>query len=101
MKYQRPYSKRFGTISNAVDDTLMTAKLNLLSFTAINLESYLKMDKPMVPFLYYYLKLLSIKLLEIIVKLSVLEKCKSGLHFKSIDLYSDSIIHALDMVLQQ
>ena len=38
------------------------------------------------------IKLVSLKLLEFIVKLAILEKCESGLDFKNIDLYSSENI---------
>ena len=45
-------------------------------------------DKPMLLFLYLDLKLLSMKLIELIVKPEVLEKHKSGVDFKNIGPYS-------------
>ena len=88
-KSDRPSSKSFFTVSSAVDDILLPAKLSFFSFIAGILEPYLKAyqtEKPMLPFLYTDLKQLCKKLLELIVKPDILAKCKSGLDFKNIDL---------------
>ena len=53
----------------------------------------------MLFFLYWDLMLLSMKLLEVMVKLEVQEKCKKGLDFKNINLYSSEYIYGNNLSL--
>ena len=70
----------------------MVPKLHFFAYVANLVEPFLvkyQTDNPMIPFLYFDLKEIIIKLLEIIVKPDVLEKCKSWQKLKGLDLSLD------------
>ena len=70
----------------------MVPKLHFFAYVANIVEPFLvkyQTDNPMIPFLYFDLKEIIIKLLEIIVKPDVLEKCKSWQKLKDLDLSLD------------
>ena len=70
----------------------MVPKLHFFAYVANIVEPFLvkyQMDNPMIPFLYFDLKEIIIKLLQIIVKPDVLEKCKSWQKLKDLDLSLD------------
>ena len=63
------------------------------------IEIFLKrfqMDKPMVSFLFFELKSIVCKLLEIVVKSSVIKSCKNVHQLKEIDLFDESNLLPLD-----
>ena len=91
-KSKRPSSKSYLTVKKSVEDPLVTVKLQFFSFVSSIVESYLRKyqtDKPMIPFVYFDLKDLVIKLLDIIVKPTVISNCKSGKQLKEIDLSNE------------
>ena len=91
-KSRRPSSKSYLTVKESIEDPLVTAKLQFFSFVSIIVEQYLRKyqtDKPMIPFVYFDLKDLVIKLLDIIVKPTVINNCKSGKQLKEIDLSNE------------
>ena len=91
-KSKRPLSKSYLTVKESVEDPLVTAKLHFFSFVSSIVEPYLRKyqtDKPMIPFIYFDLKDLVIKLLDIIVKPAVINNCKSGKQLKEIDLSNE------------
>ena len=70
----------------------MVPKLHFLAYVANIVEPFLvkyQTDNPTIPLLYFDLKEIIIKLLEIIVKPDVLEKCKSWQKLKDLDLSLD------------
>ena len=70
----------------------MVPKLHFFAYVANIVEPFLvkyQADNPMIPFLYFNLKEIIIKLLKIIVKPDVLEKCKSWQKLKDLDLSLD------------
>ena len=70
----------------------MVPKLHFFAYIANIVEPFLvkyQTDNPMIPFLFFDLKEIIIKLLEIIVKPDVLEKCKSWQKLKDLDLSLD------------
>ena len=88
-KSKRPSSKSYLAVKESVEDPLVTAKLQFFCFVSSIVEPYLRKyqtDKPMIPFVYFDLKDLVIKLLDIIVKPTVINNCKSGKQLKEIDL---------------
>ena len=91
-KSKRPSSKSYLTVKESVEDPLVTAKLQFFSFVSSIAEPYLRKyqtDKPMIPFVYFDLKDLVIKLLDIIVKPTVINNCKSRKQLKEIDLSNE------------
>ena len=84
-KSKRPSSKSYLTVKESAEDPLVAAKLQFFSFVSSIVEPYLRKyqtDKPMIPFVYFDLKDLVIKLLDIIVKPKVSNNCKSGKKLK-------------------
>ena len=70
----------------------MVPKLHFFAYVANIVEPFLvkyQTDNPRIPFLFFDLKITIIKLLEIIVKPDVLEKCKSWQKLKDLDLSLD------------
>ena len=91
-KSKRPSSKSYLTVKESVEDPLVTAKLQFFSFVSSIVEPYLwkyQTDKTMIPFVYFYLKDLVIKLLDIIVKPTVINNCKSWKQLKEIELSNE------------
>ena len=91
-KSKQPSSKSYLTVKESVEDPLVTDKLQFVSFVSNIVEPYLRKyqtDKPMIPFVYFDLKDLVIKLLDIIVKPTVINNCKSGKQLKEIDLSNE------------
>ena len=91
-KSKRPSSKSYLTVKKSVEDPLVTAKLQFFSFVSSIVEPYLRKyqtDKPMMPFVCFDLKYLVIKLLDIIVKPTVINNCKSGKQLTEIDLSNE------------
>ena len=91
-KSKRPSSKSYLTVKESVEDPLVAAKLQFFNFVSSIVEPYLRKyqtDKPMIPFVYFDLKDLFIKLLDIIVKPTVINNCKSGKQLKEIDLSNE------------
>ena len=91
-KSKRPSSKSYLTVKGSVEDPPVTAKLQFFSFVSSIVEPYLRKyetDKPMIPFVYLDLKDLVIKLLDNIVKPTVINNCKSGKQLKEIDLSNE------------
>ena len=65
-KSKRPSSKSYLTVKESVEDPLVTAKLQFFSFVSSIVEPYLRKyqtDKPMIPFIYFDLKDLSVNCL--------------------------------------
>ena len=76
-KSKRPKSKSYETLKNALQDNFMVPKLHFFAYVANIVEPFLvkyQTDNPIIPFLYFDLKEIIIKLLEIIVKPDILEK---------------------------
>ena len=91
-KSKRPASKSYLTVKESVEDPLVAAKYQFFSFVSSIVEPYLRKyqtDKPMIPFVYFDLKDLVIKLLDIIVKPTITNNCKSGKQLKEIDLSNE------------
>ena len=90
-KSKRPSSKSYHTLKAALDDKLVPAKLPFFDHIASIIEPYLnryRIDKPMVPFMYYDLKDIVYQLLEIIVKPAALDSFKAKPRtWKDIDLF--------------
>ena len=86
---------------NAVSDILMPAKLQFFCFIAGIMQPFLtkyQSDKPMIPYLYSDILKLIKKLMQLIVKPDLLEKCESYLDFRRIDLDDkESITKPKDM----
>ena len=90
-KSKRPKSKSYDTLKLALEDNFILPKLNFFAYVASIVEPFLKKyqtDNPMVPFLFYDLKSVIKRLLEIVVKQEVLEKSTSWKKMKAIDLSS-------------
>ena len=88
-KSKRPKSKSY---KNALQDNYLVPKLHFFAYVANIVEPFLvkyQTDNPMIPFLYFDLNEIIIKLLEIIVKPDILEKCKSWQKLKDLDLSLD------------
>lgn len=94
-KYQK--SKSYENVKGALDDPLLIVKLNFFSYVAGIEEPFFKKFQPMIPFLFFFeLKTIVISLLEIIMKPSVVESCKSTKRLISINLY-DQIIYYISI----
>ena len=79
-KSKFPKSKSYEKVKCALVDPLLIVKLNFFSYAAGMVEPFLKKfetDKPMIPFLFFELKAIVTSLLEVIVRSSVVESCKS------------------------
>ena len=79
--------KSYQSVLLAVKDELMPAKLKFFSFIANHLQLYLtryQTDKPMLSFLNADLKDLSLKLLELIIKLKILKNYNTSLKLTKI-----------------
>ena len=90
---RRPSSKSYLAVKESVEDLLIIAKLQFFSFVSSIVEPFLRKyqaDKPMIPFVYFDLKDLVVKLLDIVVKSANIEKCKSGKQLKEIDLSNEA-----------
>ena len=88
-KSKRPKSKSYEKVKCALVDPLLIVKHNFFSYVAGMVEPFLKKfqtDKPMIPFLFFELKAIVTSLLEVIVRSSVIESCKSTKKLISIDL---------------
>ena len=93
-KSKRPSCKSYLSVVEAVKDPLMVAKLQFFSFFAGQFKPFLvayQTDQPMVPFLYQDLLKLIRKIMQIVVKPDVLEKCESGSDLKNVDLSNKSV----------
>ena len=72
---------------------MIHAKLNFFSYAAYIIEPFFKKfqtDKPMVPFLFFELKGIMSKLLEGVVKSSVIKSCKNIYQLEKINLCDES-----------
>ena len=88
-KYKQPTCKSYSKISDAVIDLFTEAKITFFSFICSIFEPYLnkyQCEKPMVPFVYVDLKSIATNLLQLTVKLEVLEKCKTAKELAEINL---------------
>ena len=88
-KSKRPKSKSYEKVKCALVDPLLIVKLNFFGYAAGMVEPFLKKfqtEKPMIPFLFFKSKAIVTSLLEVIVRSSVIESCKSTKKFISIDL---------------
>ena len=91
-KSVQPSCKSFQTVSESVEYTLTSTELGFFSFIASHIEPFLvkyQTDWPMVPFLYDDLISSCRKLLELIVKPSLISVGKTSYDLMQIDL-SDS-----------
>ena len=93
LKSERPCCKSYNHLTNAVSDILMPAKLQVFCFIAGIMQPFLtkyQSDKPI-------LKLIK-RLIQLIVKPDLLEKCENYLDFRRIDLDNkESITKSKDM----
>ena len=93
-KSKRPFLKSYHILKTALDDKWMPAKLRFFKHIASIIEPYLrryKIDRPMVPFMYYDLKNIVYQLLEAIAKPVFLDSSKAKSQaWKDIDLPKDS-----------
>lgn len=83
-------SKSMGYVEDAVKDKMTVPKLQFFSFLAGKLNPFLtkyQSVKPLIPFMYYDLKVLVTDLLSLIVKKSVMESEKTAKKLISIDLH--------------
>ena len=88
-KSKRPNSKSYEKGKCALIDPLLIVKLNFFRYAAGMVEPFIKkfqIDKPMIPFLFFELKAIVASLLEVIVRSSVIESCKTTKKLNSIDL---------------
>ena len=88
---------------NELPDELTVAKLSYFKFVAAKLQPFLKAyqsDHPLVPFMYHDLKRLAKTLMELCVRLEVLEKCKTAKDFQNINLDDKKSLRELkDLVI--
>ena len=100
-KSKRPSCKSYNHLMNAVSDILMPAKIQFFCFIAGIMQPFLtkyQSDKPVIPYLYSDILKLIKKLMQLIVKPDLLEKCESYLDFRRIDLDDkESITKPKDM----
>ena len=89
-KFKRPSCKSYNHLTNTASDILMPAKLQFFCFIA-GITKY-QSDKPMIPYLYSDILKLNKNLMQLIVKADLLEKCKSYLNFRRINLYDKESI---------
>ena len=88
-KSNRPKYKSYSNLKSDVLDDFTVAKLQCFSYIASKVEPYLKMyetNNPMIPYMYFDLKIMLKDLLEIIVEPEVIQKCKTGERLIEIDL---------------
>ena len=88
-KSKRPKSKSYEKVKCALVDRLLIVKLNFFSYAAGMIEPFLKKfhtDKPTIPVLFFELKTTVASLLEVIIRSSVIESCKSTKKLISISL---------------
>ena len=91
-KSAQPSCKNFQTVSESLEDILTSTKLGFFSLIASHVELFLvkyQTDRPMVPVLYYDLTSICCKLLELIVKPSLISDVKTSCDLMQINL-SDS-----------
>ena len=91
-KSAQPSCKSFQTVLESLEDTLTSAKSGFFGFVATHIEPFLvkyQTDQPMVPFLYDDLTSICRKLLELIVKPSLITDARTSSDLMQIDL-SDS-----------
>ena len=91
-KSKRPKSKSFEHPKSAVEDLLRPAKLRFFFFASL-FEPFLviyQTDQPMIPYMYNDLQKLFRKLILLIVKLDLLQNCKSARDMKNLDLSNKS-----------
>ena len=86
---------------NGVSDILMPAKLRFFCFISGIMQLFLtkyQRDKPMIPYLYSDILKLIKKLMQVLVKPDLLEKCEGYFDFRRIDLDGkESITKPKDM----
>ena len=90
------------TVKKAIWDLFIASKLNFFTYVSGLGEPFLTLfqtDIPMIPLIYLSLKDLILKLLDIIVKLHVLECCNAGWKLKTNDLKSDENLLPLDKII--
>jgi len=100
-KSKRPNSKSYVNVKSSLEDSLVLAQLHFFSYVAGIVEPFLKKfqtDKPMIPFLFFELKHIVIRLLEIIVKPKIIESCKSARQLKEIDLSDKNNLLPLEKI---
>ena len=90
------------TVKKAIWDLFIASKLNFFTYVSGLGEPFLTLfqtDMPMIPLICLSLKDLILKLLDIIVKLHVLECCNAGWKLKTNDLKSDENLLPLDKII--
>ena len=88
-KAKRPSSKSYMNVKMAVADDLIPAELKFFCFIAEIVKPYLtkyQTDKSMVPYLYHDIVRIIRRLMQLIVKPEILDKCSTFLDFKGVDL---------------
>ena len=73
----------------AVADDLIPAKLEIFCFITEIVKPFLtkyQTDKPMVPYLYHDIVRIIRRLMQLIVKPEILDKCSTFLDYKGVDL---------------
>lgn len=95
-KSKGPSLKSYNVIKVVVDDPFFITKLPIFENVSSLMEPFLtryQTDQPMIPFIYFNLKNLMLKLLEIVVKPATFENCKRGHKLMDIDLsYNQNLI---------
>ena len=80
-KSSRPKSKSYSNLKSDVLDDFTVNKLQCFSYIASKVEPYLRMyqtNNPMIPYMYFVLKIMLKNLSEIVVEPEVIQKCKTG-----------------------
>lgn len=97
-KYKQPSSKSYLNVKSAVDDVLTKVKLKFFCFVAGILKPFLtkyQSDRPMVPYLYKDIIDMIKKLMYLIVKPDIIDKCVTLTDYRNIDLdKKDSMVKA-------
>ena len=88
-KAKRPSSKSYMNVKIAVANDLIPAKLKLFCFIIEIVKPFLikyQTDKPLVPYLYHDIVRIIRRLMQLIVKPEILDKCSTFLDYKGVDL---------------
>ena len=96
-KSKRPKCKSYSNVLAHIPDQLIVAKLHFFSHIAGIMKPYLTCyqgEGPMIPFMNDDILKFYTSLLAIVVKLTVLSKCKNGLDLMKLDLAEDDNILA-------